>query len=84
MRIGVVLSFLIALSVALASPGPSGLFAQGDAALTGVVSSQEEGKMEGVVVSARREGANFTVSVVSDARGTFSFPRTHIAPGNTH
>ena len=37
--------------------------------------------MEGVVVSARREGANFTVSVVSDAQGKYSFPRTHLEPG---
>jgi len=50
-------------------------------ALTGVVSSQQEGIMEGVVVSARRDGANFTVSVVSDAQGKYSFPRTHLEPG---
>src|SRR5450631_2858039 len=50
-------------------------------ALQGVVSSQQEGHMEGVVVSARREGANFTVSVVSDAQGKYSFPRTHLEPG---
>ena len=50
--------------------------------LSGVVSSQQEGLMEGVVVSARRDGANFTVSVVSDAHGKYSFPRTHLQPGN--
>src|SRR5689334_8267424 len=55
--------------------------AQGGAALTGVVSSQDEGKMEGVVVSARRQGATFTVSVVSDDKGKYSFPRTHLEPG---
>ena len=60
----------------------AGLAAQGrGTALGGVVSSQEEGKMEGVVVSARRDGANFTVSVVSDAQGRYSFPRSHVAPG---
>ncbi len=37
--------------------------------------------MEGVVVSVRRAGANFTVSVVSDAQGKYSFPRTHLEPG---
>ena len=56
--------------------------AQGAAALTGVVSSQEEGNMEGVVVSARRDRANSTVSVVSDAQGRYSFPRTHLEPGS--
>ena len=50
-------------------------------ALSGTVTSQEEGKMEGVVVSARRDGANFTVSVVSDAQGRYQFPRTHLQPG---
>src|SRR5439155_7064758 len=55
--------------------------AQGGAALAGVVTSQEEGRMEGVVVSARREGANFTVSVVSDAEGKYNFPADRLAPG---
>jgi virginiamycin B lyase len=55
--------------------------AQAGAALTGEVLSAEEGKMEGVVVSARREGATFTVSVVSDKDGKYSFPRTHLEPG---
>src|ERR1700752_2707214 len=49
--------------------------------LRGVVSSQQEGLMEGVVVSVRRDGANFTVSVVSDAQGKYSFPRSHLEPG---
>ena len=51
------------------------------AALTGVVSSQEEGTMEGVVVTARRHSANFDVSVVSDAQGKYTFPRSHVQPG---
>jgi virginiamycin B lyase len=51
------------------------------AALTGTVSSQEEGKMEGVVVTARRDGANFSVSVVSAAQGKYSFPASHVGPG---
>jgi streptogramin lyase/glutaredoxin len=50
-------------------------------ALGGVVSSQQEGAMEGVVVSARRDGANFSVSVVSDSQGKYSFPRSHVQPG---
>ena len=50
-------------------------------ALSGVVSSQQEGLMEGVIVSARRDGANFTVSVVSDAKGEYRFPRSHVEPG---
>ena len=37
--------------------------------------------MEGVVVTARRQGAPFTVSVMSNAGGVYSFPRTHLEPG---
>ena len=37
--------------------------------------------MEGVVVSARRDGANHTVSVVSDASGVYRFPPRHLEPG---
>ena len=51
------------------------------AALAGVVSSQEEGPMEGVLVSAKREGAKFTVTVVSDAQGRYSFPANRLEPG---
>jgi streptogramin lyase len=57
------------------------VIAQNATALTGLVSSEAEGKMEGVVVSARRDGANFTVSVVSDASGRYSFPKSHLSPG---
>ena len=45
-----------------------------NAALTGVVSSDEEGAMEGVLVSAKKTGTNITVTVVSDRGGRFSFP----------
>jgi virginiamycin B lyase len=51
------------------------------ASLTGVVSSQQEGAMEGVVVSAKRSGSTMTVSVVSDAQGRYNFPRNRLDPG---
>jgi virginiamycin B lyase len=51
------------------------------AGLRGQVSSAAEGPMEGVVVSAQREGAPITVSVVSDARGTYRFAAARLAPG---
>src|SRR6202007_897795 len=76
----VVLGSLVAGPLLCAAPD---LMAQASdpVALRGVVSSQQEGLMEGVVVSARRDGANFTVSVVSDAQGNYSFPRSHLEPG---
>src|SRR5215468_7190784 len=53
----------------------------GSVSLTGIVSSQKEGPMEGVVVSAKRDGLTITVSVVSDAQGRYSFPRNRLEPG---
>jgi streptogramin lyase len=57
--------------------------AQGNssAALTGVVSSEAEGAMEGVVVSAKKADSIVTVSVVSDAQGRYSFPANRLGPG---
>jgi virginiamycin B lyase len=57
-------------------------FAQAPAALTGTVSSAEEGKMEGVVVSAKKDGGTMTISVVSDAQGRYSFPANRLEPGH--
>ena len=51
------------------------------AALGGRVSSQEEGPMEGVLVSAKRAGSTITVTVLSDAQGQYSFPRSRLEPG---
>src|SRR5262245_25519809 len=53
----------------------------GDPALTGIVSSEAEGKMEGVVVTARQAKSIVEVSVTTDAEGRYSFPRTHLKPG---
>src|ERR1700682_334417 len=50
-------------------------------ALNGRVSSQEEGMMEGVLVTARRADATFTVTVVTDEQGRYSFPRDNLEPG---
>src|SRR3984957_12728293 len=54
---------------------------QGPTALTGTVSSAEEGKMEGVVVSAKRPGSTIMVSVGTNAQGQYSFPPDRLAPG---
>jgi virginiamycin B lyase len=56
--------------------------AQGAAVLTGHVSSAEEGPMEGVVVSAKRDGATFTVSVVTDKEGRYGFPPARLEGGH--
>src|SRR5260370_26625623 len=51
------------------------------AALTGQVTSEAEGAMEGVVVSAKKEGSTVTVSVISDAQGRYSFPADRLSAG---
>src|SRR3979490_367228 len=62
-------------------PAIDAVRAEGLAALTGVVSSEAEGKMEGVVITAHRPGSIVQVSVTTDAEGRYSFPRTHLEPG---
>jgi len=54
--------------------------AQISGAFTGQVSSSEEGPMEGVLVSAKREGSHFTTTVVSNDKGQFSFPAAALEP----
>src|ERR1041384_7227571 len=49
--------------------------------LTGLVRSAEEGPMEGVLVSAQRINTPITISVVTDATGRYTFPRTRLDPG---
>jgi streptogramin lyase len=56
--------------------------AQSAAILTGHVSSAKEGLMEGVVVSAKKNGASFTISVVTDKEGRYSFPATKLELGH--
>jgi virginiamycin B lyase len=50
-------------------------------ALTGVVTSDAEGRMEGVLVTAKPEGGNVTVTVISDNQGRYSFPASKLQPG---
>src|SRR5438128_10970455 len=65
----------------LAGHGIAPAAAQTSTALTGRVSSAEEGAMEGVVVSAKKAGSTVTISVVSDDQGRFSFPQAKLEPG---
>src|SRR5690242_21904851 len=51
------------------------------AALTGQVTSDPEGAMEGVVVTARKDGSIVSTSVTTDARGRYAFPENRLEPG---
>lgn len=63
----------------------AGFTAQADApsatALSGKVTSQEEGAMEGVLVTARKTGSVISYTVATDAAGTYAFPRAKLEPG---
>src|SRR5262249_40165474 len=75
------------LSAALAAglmlwAGPLASQTPPTAALSGKVTSQEEGAMEGGLVSAKRAGSTRTITAVSDAQGQNNFPRDRLEPGN--
>jgi virginiamycin B lyase len=72
------------LAAILVQVAPAGIGAQSHApsALSGTVTSAEEGAMEGVVVSVKRDGSTITVSAISGAAGRFAFPATRIEPGH--
>lgn len=79
--------FWLLIALTLASEGGFALAASGSSAsqpapaLKGTVSSKAEGLMEGVLVNARRQAGTVTVTVVSDARGNYSFPADRLAAG---
>src|SRR2546430_5954410 len=75
-----VLHFLLAASIVVLSHAGVAS-AQSSAALSGQVSSAEEGAMEGVLVSAKLANSNKTTTVVSDAKGRYAFPAARLEPG---
>jgi virginiamycin B lyase len=52
-----------------------------DAGLGGRASSAEEGAMEGVLISAQKEGSTIRTTVVTDAQGRYAFPAARLDPG---
>jgi virginiamycin B lyase len=77
MRLAFVTAAISALVPFLSTPSGAQ-----QAPLAGQVSSAEEGAMEGVLVSAKRDGATVTVTVVSEKDGRFSFPVGRLEPGH--
>ena len=76
MRIKPILGALAALVAALWLQS-----AQAQVALSGQVTSAEEGAMEGVVVSAKKDKSTITISVITDAQGRYAFPAARLEPG---
>ncbi|HLH98681.1 MAG TPA: carboxypeptidase regulatory-like domain-containing protein [Xanthobacteraceae bacterium] len=73
---------MITTGTALACLIASSAMAQTGGTLSGRVASAEEGAMEGVLVSAKKDGSNITVTVVSDEKGEYSFPPGRLEPGH--
>src|SRR5512142_1266851 len=81
MRHELVGSLTAAAAIMLLSSTSQLALAQGEPALTGVVSSAQQGPMEGVVVSAKKPGSTVKVSVTTDAQGRYRFPENRLEPG---
>ena len=77
--LAVVLATLVAGAVQTEPRGD----AQAPVALAGQVGSPADGPMEGVVVTAKREGSTIAVSVISGAGGRYRFPVDRLEAG-TH
>ena len=80
--------FLLTVAVTLAACllhgpfAPRHVEAQAPPTLTGQVTSAEEGPMEGVVISARKDGSTISISVVTNPQGRFAFPAERLESGH--
>jgi len=81
MRPYILLSAASALAIVLCQPSSS-LRAQNQDAITGKVSSDAEGAMEGVVVTAQKDGSIVSTSVTTDSKGHYAFPESRLEPGH--
>ena len=81
MRSKLTLSITASAAAMLFQPATQTVWAQGEAALTGTVSSDAEGNMEGVVVTAKKPNSIVQVSVTTDAQGRYTFPEKRLEPG---
>ena len=75
-------TFLLLLTVAMLWNLGCGRTEQSAAtALQGLVTSEAEGPMEGVLVSAKASGSTVTVTMVSNSEGHYSFPASKLPSG---
>ena len=76
---------VLALGVLAAAPALAQAITaetSGEVTLAGQVTSTADGAMEGVVVTAKREGSTIAVSVISDADGRYRFPADSLEAGS--
>jgi streptogramin lyase len=78
------LVFVVVVGVLVSiGPGPRRfLQAETSFALTGQVTSAEEGPMEGVLVSVKKAGSSITTTVVTDQQGRYRFPASRLEAGD--
>jgi virginiamycin B lyase len=80
MRRRLLIATALALGISVnGTPSPR---AESAAALSGRVTSADEGPMEGVLVSAKKTGSTVTLTVASDRDGHFAFPENRLTPGH--
>jgi virginiamycin B lyase len=82
MRTALLLMATAGLLIAQAPISPANAQGQTQTSLNGEVTSPTEGPMEGVVVSAKKDGSTITVSVITDETGHYSFPANRLEPGH--
>jgi virginiamycin B lyase len=75
------LHIVMGLAIGALASGAS-LHAEDGVALRGLVTSQAEGPMEGVLVSAKKRDSTITITVVTDRDGRFAFPASKLTPGH--
>jgi len=73
------LSLLLSAVAAAALINVSAASAQ---AISGTVTSAQEGAMEGVLVTAKKDGANISTTVVTNEKGQYAFPADRLEPGH--
>src|SRR5262252_6520421 len=81
MRSKLMLTLAVSAAALLLALANQPVWAQDEPALTGTVSSEAEGNMEGVVVTAAQPGSIVRVSVTTDAQGRYAFPQNRLVPG---
>jgi streptogramin lyase len=81
MRSALLASVCVAFVLAAGADPSRAQTAAAAAALAGQVTSDQEGPMEGVLVTAKKAGSTIAITVVTDKDGRYSFPASRLDPG---
>ena len=81
MRSGLLLASGIVFAVALDMSIEVVAESSDKMALIGTVSSVQDGPIEGVLISAKKDHSTISLTVVSDVQGRYAFPAARLEPG---